>query len=253
MTKDYLPSSEGLDQQQGGMSKHEFAALHGLTCNQIDYALRTGKVLGASRHPLSKHWRIYPPAKLLFDPSELRGRKLKDSLTEEAKVLASPQASVCTSALANGSSLQALAGAGQHPRRPRTPSEVQGTDPLSEDGFTLGDLAHRSELAQLGKLPDVFACRKVKEAVRVIGLAGREIFYPLVLSGAQMLAIERALLHDAEAIKQRLDFVDEFEPEARVFTGEQLATVYAALRTVKQAATAKNRQHAAQQNPGVQL
>ena len=250
MTRDYVASTNDLNQQEGGMSLQAFAARCGLTETQMFRLVKTGRVLGASKHPLSKKWRIYPPARLLVD---IRPYKRKDTLTGEAKGLASPQASVCTSALANVSSLQALAGAGQHPRRPRTPSEVQGAAPLTGDGFALGDLAHRSELAQLGKLPDVFACRKVKEAVRVIGLAGREIFYPLVLSGVQMLAVERALLHEAETIKQRLGFVDEFEPEARVSTGEQLATVYAALRTVKQAATAKNRQHAAQQNPGVQL
>ena len=74
-----------------------------------------------------------------------------------------------------------------------------------------------------------------------------------MLSGAQMLAIERCLLHEAESLKQKLDFVDEFEPEARSATGEALGMVYATLRVLKQAATVTNRQHALKQNQGMTL
>lgn len=66
--QDNRRSTNDLHQQQGGMSARDFAALHGLTGQQLKRLLKAGKVLGASRHPLSKHWWIYPPAKLLEVP-----------------------------------------------------------------------------------------------------------------------------------------------------------------------------------------
>jgi hypothetical protein len=117
----------------------------------------------------------------------------------------------------------------QDARRPRTPDVLQGTGPLIADGVSPGALSQ------------VFANGQTVQAVRNVRLAADQSFYPLVLSGAQMLIVERALLHEAEAVKHRLDFVDEFEPEARIATGDQLNTVYAVLRVLKQAAAVKNR------------
>lgn len=57
-----------LHQQDGGMSVQAFADLEGLTLKQARYCIRRGKVLGARQDARSKHWWIYPPAKLMERP-----------------------------------------------------------------------------------------------------------------------------------------------------------------------------------------
>ena len=218
-------TSNKLHQQQGGISLSEFATLHGLTHLQATKLVKAGKILGASRHPLSKHWFVFPPAVLLERPRAYKPRQPVSS-----DVGTSPHGLA-----------ECQAESGIECGHPASASGVQDCDPLTVDRVTPG------------ALPDVFASRHALEAVRSVKLAASQCFYPVVLSGAQVLAIERALLHDAEAIKQKLDFVDEFEPEAREVTGEKLTTVYAALRTIRKATADKNRSHAAKQNTGVTL
>lgn len=57
-----------LHQQDGGLSLQAFAEREGLTAGQVKRCIRAGKVLGAQQDSRSKHWWIYPPAKLLERP-----------------------------------------------------------------------------------------------------------------------------------------------------------------------------------------
>lgn len=58
--------SNQIHQQQGVMTLSDFAALHGLTMRRASYLATRGRILGATRHVLSKRWLVYPPAKLLM-------------------------------------------------------------------------------------------------------------------------------------------------------------------------------------------
>lgn len=225
--QDNRSTNDLYQQQQGGMSAPDFAELHGLSKQQLAKLLNAGKVLGASRHPLSKHWWIYPPATLLERPRPYVKRTGQPGLPTDTAARSSDPTEAQAGARRGASSAMGIPEGGRSPALPVAHLE---TSPFS------------ASRVSPGKLPDVFASRQTKEAVHAVKLATSQTYYPVVLSGAQMLVIERALLHDAEALKRRLDFVDEFEPEARSATGEQLGTVYAALRVIKQAATAKNRE-----------
>ena len=64
-----------LHQQDGGMSLQAFAEREGLTPGQVKRCIRRGKVLGAQQDSRSKHWWIYPPAKLLERPRSHQQRE----------------------------------------------------------------------------------------------------------------------------------------------------------------------------------
>jgi hypothetical protein len=51
-----------------GLSLRAFAEHHGFTDKVIERYCRQGKIFGAKKHPLTKKWWIYPPAKLLCTP-----------------------------------------------------------------------------------------------------------------------------------------------------------------------------------------
>lgn len=50
--------------QQDGISLHRFAAQIGVSERCLLRWCRDGRVVGARKHPLTKKWTIYPPAKL---------------------------------------------------------------------------------------------------------------------------------------------------------------------------------------------
>ena len=52
-------------QQQEGVSLQVFALSAGFTVDQVRKYCQAGRITGARKHPLSGHWFIYPPAKLL--------------------------------------------------------------------------------------------------------------------------------------------------------------------------------------------
>lgn len=62
-----------LHQQDGGMSVQAFAVREGLTLLQAKGLAKRGKILGARQDARSKHWWIYPPAKLLAEPRRRAG------------------------------------------------------------------------------------------------------------------------------------------------------------------------------------
>ena len=63
-----------LHQQDGGLSLQAFAEREGLTLVQVMRCIKRGKVLGARQDARSKHWWIYPPAKLLERPRSYQRR-----------------------------------------------------------------------------------------------------------------------------------------------------------------------------------
>lgn len=55
--------SEALHQQPG-VSLATFARMTGLSETQLQRYAKAGRIIGARKHPLTKKWWIYPPAKL---------------------------------------------------------------------------------------------------------------------------------------------------------------------------------------------
>ena len=47
---------------QNGLSLRQFSEQTGLREAQLQHYCRTGKIIGARKHPLTKKWWIYPPA-----------------------------------------------------------------------------------------------------------------------------------------------------------------------------------------------
>ena len=52
--------------QQPGISLRRFAESIGVSEHRLQIWCRQGKVIGARKHPLTKKWCIYPPAKLVL-------------------------------------------------------------------------------------------------------------------------------------------------------------------------------------------
>lgn len=52
---------------QNGISVRRFAEQIGVSERCLLNWCRAGKVVGARKHPLTKRWTIYPPAKLALD------------------------------------------------------------------------------------------------------------------------------------------------------------------------------------------
>jgi len=61
----YQKREQPPDQQQGGMSVSEFAALHNLTPRRVLTLISKHRIIGVSRHPLSGKCTIFPPAKIV--------------------------------------------------------------------------------------------------------------------------------------------------------------------------------------------
>lgn len=62
--------SDGIGGQ--GMSLNAFARRCGVSEGKMQDWCRNGKIFGARKHPLTKKWWIYPPAKLLCEPRKHR-------------------------------------------------------------------------------------------------------------------------------------------------------------------------------------
>jgi hypothetical protein len=56
----------GLHQQTGGVSLTTYSRLTGISERRLQHYARIGRIIGARKHPLTKKWWIYPPAKLLM-------------------------------------------------------------------------------------------------------------------------------------------------------------------------------------------
>jgi hypothetical protein len=63
------PYFDGISRK--GLPLKQFAEQLGLSVDYVQTLCRQGKIFGASKHPLTKSWWIYPPAKLLCEPRKL--------------------------------------------------------------------------------------------------------------------------------------------------------------------------------------
>lgn len=204
-------SSLELHQQEGGFSLEDFAVLHGITERQVNYLCRTGGILGARK--LSTRWWIYPPAKLV---REIRPYSKAEKAAGEALPFRAGRSS----------RPGAMASFTGHAGTYRT--QAVDAEPVSPS----------VDRVLPGVPPSVFAGRQVKKNVRDIRLAASQALYPVVFSGQQLLLLECALLHEAQAVKERRVAL-EFEELERVEAGEDLKALYDALRALKDAASGK--------------
>jgi hypothetical protein len=63
MTNQSKLHDDGLGER--GLSADSFALTHGLSIQLVQKYCRDGRIFGARKHPLTKKWWIYPPAKIL--------------------------------------------------------------------------------------------------------------------------------------------------------------------------------------------
>lgn len=56
--------SQALHQQEG-VSLATFSRTSGVSERQLQKLAKAGRIIGARKHPLTKKWWIYPPAKLV--------------------------------------------------------------------------------------------------------------------------------------------------------------------------------------------
>lgn len=84
----------GLHQQAGALTLQAFAEREGLTLGQVKRCIRSGWILGARKDARSKHWSIYPPAKLMRRPRSHQKREspgvFSPHTTDEAAALRLP-------------------------------------------------------------------------------------------------------------------------------------------------------------------
>lgn len=59
-------TSQTLHQQKGAVSLNTFAEKSGISKARLLYYIRSGRLVGARKHPLTKRWWIYPPAQLVL-------------------------------------------------------------------------------------------------------------------------------------------------------------------------------------------
>lgn len=63
-----------LRHQQQGVSLRTFAEQTGIREGQLLHYIRKGQIQGAVKHPITKKWRIYPPAKLVLSGLPYQGQ-----------------------------------------------------------------------------------------------------------------------------------------------------------------------------------
>jgi len=51
--------------QQEGVSLYTFSQQTGISQDRLQRYAKAGRIIGARKHPLTRKWWIYPPAKLL--------------------------------------------------------------------------------------------------------------------------------------------------------------------------------------------
>lgn len=254
-------------QRQAGVSLQAFATQEGITKSQALYLANRGRIMGAQKTH-GGGWLVFPPAKLtepLRKRTTWRDREAAESAPAALAFGTSPHglAIVDRSAAGDGVSAhrQQVQG-GSHAHSTGEASDTsgmetpeQGAPNCSASGlhpianwrcraggfaFEVGEEVDALSSTRGANLPAIFTSPKVLESVRSARLAGSQLFYPVVLSGAQLLIIERALGHEVETIKDRAE-LHEFDLAADEFAGHELETVEAVLRVLKQATSDRHR------------
>ena len=167
-----LRSVPVLHQQDGGMSLQAFAQREGLTLGEVKGCIKRGKVLGARKDARSKHWWIYPPAKLLERP---RSRaKSQEVFPEVAAEL--PDLLPCGSAVA----VEAGAKSGQSGQYALQVEAAGNSPPASQQApqgrAECSPLVYRSPAVQSSlRAISEAAARQYREGIHYLRLEGREI------------------------------------------------------------------------------
>lgn len=181
--------SEITKHQQQGVSLRAFAEQTGIREGQLLKYVRTGRILGARKHPLTKKWWIYPPAKLLFPDSSATYTRRQHVPQVRAGVAVD-------------------VGTRPHGLPAVLPPSVQET--LETVAFPLSGRPLLTGVSP-GALPGVFAAPGVQEAIRNIKRGAGENHYPVVLSGSQMKLMEQAI---SDAIDGAIQAMSD-EPHGR--------------------------------------
>ena len=95
--------------QQKGVSLRAFSEQTGIREGQLLHYIHKGQILGARKHPLTKKWWVYPPAKLVLGAAH------------------SPRIQACNEAA-------------RDMRRPQTPAAIEAVVPLIADRVSPGVL-----------------------------------------------------------------------------------------------------------------
>ncbi len=197
MSRDYL-ASEVLHQQAGAMTPAEFAEREGLSLKDVRNLLKRGGILGASRHPLSNRWHIYPPAKLLIQPRPYRKR-------EAPGVAASQDSAASLDLLPCGSAVAVEAGAKSGQSSQYAPQvEAEGIRPPASQQFD--EVPQLSEPLPPAPMPEIYSCAKVRRACWLIGQAvakrhAEGVRY-LALSQRELLQVRHAVERERNLIRR---------------------------------------------------
>lgn len=212
--------------QQQGVSLLAFSEQTGIRLKQLLHYCRKGQIIGARKHPLTKKWWIYPPAKLVLSGL---GRPRSSAPQARAEVLKAPDEVLSPRAAPpSGAGVMAevfIGHADTHPAPHVPEAAMPSCRPLLISEF---------EEEELGELPAVFAAAEVREACRAVRRAAGEAHYPLVLSASQMKLVEWAV---SLAIDEAIDAMKD-EPGGRHEIKPSLDAynqIYRALKAAKAA------------------
>lgn len=195
----------------GALTLQQFADSCGLSRSKVNYLAEAGLIHGVARCPYSRQWLIFPPAQLATLPKRKEYSK---------RPAASPQvtmqaASEIPDLLAGVDAVAVEAGTESRQSGQASPRvEAEGECPPADD------------------FPDAFS--KAQGACRALALASSEGLYPVVLSGRQVLLLERALsvyLEKFEPDDSQDDFGGEPQPPGCP-DAEVVAATFSALRNV---------------------
>lgn len=205
MSREYIPSTATLHQQDGGMSVQAFAAKEGITESYLRRLIKRGLVLGASKHPLSKKWCIYPPAKIADGSCTIRPtiRRREKSAAQSPNLLA------------RGSADTGEAGTDSRQLGQPVPQvEAEGKRPPASPVLTLKaaalPVAARTQEhgipASCGKRPMVYTSPEVQSVRRILHEAAarqyRQGIHYLRLEGRELSQLYAALDHERSRIRK---------------------------------------------------
>lgn len=185
-----------LHQQDGGLSIQAFAEREGLTPGQVMRSIRSGKVLGARKDVRSKHWWIYPPAKLTERPRCHQKRSAAD--TAAADLAGIPASAESPGLLPRGSAVAGEAGAdsgqpGQH--APQV--EAEGMHPPVGQQAPQGRAGGCSSVYRSPEMRSI--CQTLREAA---ARQYREGIHYLRLNAREFAQLYAALSNDRSRVRK---------------------------------------------------